>query len=156
MTFKELETIFNKHLSFDTEPDFLRVVVSTIIANRIDTTPVWLMILGPASSGKSEILSSMSACPETYELSMITPAALISNVHHEKKKGKDESLLPKLNGKVLIFKDASTLTTINPNYRSFVFSQLRDAFDGNLSKHTTHGETRHKAKFGIIMAALLL
>lgn len=148
MNYKELEEIFTKYLYLEDKPDFLKVVLATVIANRLDTIPVWLMVIANASAGKSEILGSLSGSKEVFMLSMISPASLISF-----DKQTDSSLLPKINGKVVVIRDASTLATIHPNFRSYVFSQLRSAFDGQLERSTGLGIKTYKAKFGMIVAA---
>ena len=131
MTFKKLKRVFDKWLYLEDEPDFLRVLFGTVIANRLDTTPTWLMVIGNASSGKSEILGAMKDSKEIHMLSLLTPNALISGMDKQKTGGKDASLLPHLNGKTAIIRDASTLLSLHPNARGYIFSQLRTAFDGN-------------------------
>ncbi len=158
MNLSKLEKIFAKHLSLEVEPDFLRIVLATVIANKLDTTPVWLMIIAAAGTGKSEILSSLGMHPSVHTISILTPATLVSFSDRFKKEGGkktkvDDSLMSKLNNKTLILKDASTITTINPHTKSTIFGQLRDAFDGSLTRSTGMGEKTIKAKFGLIMGA---
>jgi len=138
----------------DSEPDILKVVFGTIIANRLDTLPVWTMIISESSSGKTEILSSLSKSGEVHVLSILTPNALISGLNKEETKDKKEpSLLPLIDGKVVLIKDASVLTSLHPNFRGFIFSQLRAAYDGELEKHTGMGSKSFKSKFGMLIGA---
>jgi len=152
MDFKDLERVYKKHMFLKHDPEFLAVVIGTIIANRFDNEPVWLMIVAPPSGGKSRILQPLEASSEVIMRSLITPNALISSA---KKKdthdNKEASLLAQLDGKTLIIRDATAFEGMHPSYRAQIFSQLRCAFDGVLEKSTGLGTKVFKAKFGVIV-----
>ncbi|HDZ25360.1 hypothetical protein LCGC14_0359130 [marine sediment metagenome] len=153
MTFKKLEKIFYKHLYLEKEKDFLPIIIATVIANRMDNESVWLMIIAPPSSGKSKVVSALSKSPEIECVSLLTPNSLISGARKkDTEDGKEASLLPRLDGRNMLIKDASTITDMHPTYRSQVFSQLRAAYDGELEKSTGLGTKNFSAKFGIILA----
>ena len=153
MTFHELQSIYSKFYYLDHEPDFLKVIVATILCKRLDGESVWLLVLAPPSSGKG-MISTASRLNDVVMVSTMTANALMSGARKEDTiDGKNPSLLPKLDGKVMIVKDASTISEMNANARSAVFSQLRSAYDGDMeNKHTGVGEVKTKSKFGIIMA----
>ncbi len=56
-------------------PDILHAVVGTVAANMIEGYPVWLMILGPPGSGKSEWLDSLRQIPGMNEAASISGEA---------------------------------------------------------------------------------
>ena len=66
----------------------------------------------------------------------------------------DHSLLPKLDGKVLVIKDFTALLNMPREARQQILGDLRDAYDGNAAKaFGTHVETRrYTSKFGIMAA----
>jgi hypothetical protein len=138
MTFNQLQKIFSQHYYMEHEPDFLKIIVGTIIANRLDGESVWLLVLAPPSSGKA-IISTLSKSQEVVMVSSLTANSLMSGARKQDTvDGKDASLLPKLHGKVMVVKDASTISDMNP-------SDMEE-------KHTGLGRVRCASKFGIIMA----
>lgn len=152
MKFNELEKVYKKYIYLKKDPEYLSVVLSTVIANRFDTEPVWLMIVAPPSSGKSRILGPLQDSPECVMRSLITPNALISSAKKcDTKDGEDASLLPQLDGKVLIIRDATAFEGMHPGNKTQLFSQLRCAFDGSLEKSSGLGTSIFKSKFGIII-----
>lgn len=153
MTFNQLSGVFSKHYYLDHEPDFLKVIVSTELANRLDGESVWLLVLAPPSAGKG-MISTMSKLDTVVMVSSLTAKALLSGARKEDTvDGRSPSLLPKLDGKLMIIKDASTISEMSPQARNEIFSQLRSAYDGDSeNKHTGLGEVQAKSKFGIIMA----
>ena len=153
MKLSELQRVFSEHYYMKHEPDFLKVMLGTIIANRLDGESVWLLILGPPSSGKG-MLSTVSKSREIVMVSTLSAKSLMSGARKQDTlDGKDASLLPKLHGKVMIVKDASTISDMNPNAKGAIFSQLRSAFDGDMeAAHTGLGTVKAASKFGIIMA----
>ncbi|MFH1110712.1 MAG: hypothetical protein V1790_16165 [Planctomycetota bacterium] len=67
---------------------------------------------------------------------------------------RDPSLLPKLDGKVLVVKDFTAVLTMPNEARSEVLGTLRDAYDGEAGKAFGTGEVkRYKSRFGLLAAA---
>ena len=151
--FKQLQKVFSQHYYMEHEPDFLKVIVGVMVANRLDGEAVWLLVLAPPSSGKA-LISTLSKSQEVVMVSSLTANSLMSGARKQDTlNGKDPSLLPKLHGKVMVVKDVSTISSMNPNAKGAVFSQLRSAYDGDMEeKHTGLGPIRCASKFGIIMA----
>ena len=153
MTYSQLKAIARKSVYMEHEKDTLPVVLATMLANRLDTHPVWLMIIAGPSSGKTIFINALQLCQEGIMVSMLTPKTLISGAkNRDTVDGKEASLMAKIDGKVMLIKDASTITEMNKNTRAEVFSQLRTAFDGTLEKDSGLGRKVFKAKFGIILA----
>jgi hypothetical protein len=151
MNFEQLQAGYEKWLNFDDDPGLLRIVVSAIVANRLEGNPVWLMLIGSAGCGKSEMLMSIGDADNTYTISSLTPYALMSGYGNSE----ENSLINKLNGKLLIIKDLSATTEINSDDRGLLFSFLRDAYDGQVARATGRGEVRFEGKFGILAAGTL-
>jgi hypothetical protein len=153
MTFKELEKVFSEHYYMGHEPDFLKVLMATVLSKRLDGEMVWLLVLAPPSSGKA-MVSTLSKCSEVKMVSTLTANSLMSGARKEDTyDGKNASLLPQLHGRVMVVKDASTIQDMNPNAKAQVFSMLRSAYDGDPEeKHTGLGTVKVASKFGIIIA----
>jgi energy-coupling factor transporter ATP-binding protein EcfA2 len=152
MTFEELKQRYEEFLDFREDPDILRLIYGALCANQLQGNPVWLMIIGPAGCGKSELLMSLSAAKKhTYTISSLTPYSLMSGYGDSD----ETSLIHKLRDKVLIIKDLSSTTEIGKEDRGLLFSFLRDAYDGQVSRATGRGVIRFEGKFGIIAAGTL-
>lgn len=151
MTYEELESVFKNWLYFENEPNELLVAVATVLANRLDSVPIWMFLVGPASSLKSTILVAMDGAKEIHHLSDLTENALMSGYKTPKGgKAGDISLLRDLNKKTLVIKDFTTILSVRPDKRLNILSQFRDAYDGFASKSTGVGEVKAKAKFGFL------
>src|SRR3990167_4550601 len=125
------------------------VIFGTIIANRLKGDPIWLFLTAPSGSGKSELLSSVSECEEVFTVSSITSNTLISG--SLPKSGQDPSLLPKLDGKVLVMKDFTSLLSQQVSELEEIIGILIDAYDGVTKKIYGNGAIRYyKSRFGII------
>jgi hypothetical protein len=113
--------------------------------------PVWLQIVGPPASHKTESLRPLIDYPDTIAVSSLTMNSLISG--HRDADGNDPSLILKLNNKNLIIKDMTTVHTMDRVSRDKIFGDFRDAFDGFCSKASgMSGLTTYKARFGVLFA----
>lgn len=129
--------------------DVLSVLYGSVLANRLDGDPIWLFIVAPPGGTKTELLNSISDGPNIYTTSSLTPRSLVSGAITSG--GVDPSLIPKLDQKVLIIKDFTTILDLNQMQRDEIFGILRDAYDGKTEKTFGNGTNRsYKSKFGII------
>ena len=60
------------------DPGSFVVTLATVAANRLSGDPLWLLVIGPPSSGKTEALAALSDLPEVYPTSTLTEAGLLS------------------------------------------------------------------------------
>ena len=68
---------FEKWLSWP-EYDIVDIVGATIVANRLEGEPLWLAIVGPSSSGKTELVRALDGLDRIHFLDRITPATFVS------------------------------------------------------------------------------
>lgn len=62
------------------DPSVLLTIWGTVAANRLPGDPLWMFVIGPSSSGKTEMLSPLaSAVPETRFVDQFTPASLLTS-----------------------------------------------------------------------------
>ncbi|MEE8256761.1 MAG: hypothetical protein V3R60_02625 [Acidobacteriota bacterium] len=120
------------------DPYLLEVVLASVVANLLGGDPLWLLIVAPPSSAKTEIIRALSRVPCIYLLSNLTANTLLSG----QKGKKDASLLPHLSNKILAMKDFTTILTLHRDARAEIFAQLREVYDGSYSKAYGTGEQK--------------
>jgi hypothetical protein len=147
MLHKEVYTKFENWLHLETtEP--IDIVFGSVFANRLSGDPLWLFLVAPPGGTKTELLMSMCEAPLIYTTTSLTPHALVSGANFG---GRDPSLIPKLDGKVLVVKDFTTILAMNSMARDEIFGTLRDAYDGQTEKQFGNGVVRkYRSKFGIV------
>ncbi len=144
----ELVRAYQKWLHLKSEEP-LAVSFGTVLCNRLEGDPLWLFLVGPPGSLKSELCMSISGSEATFPLSSMTTHSLVSGAQWSS--GEDPSLMPKLDGKVLVIKDFTTVLTMNSAARDEIFGQLRDAYDGKFEKQFGNGVIRrYTSRFGIL------
>lgn len=115
----------------------VRMVVATVIANRLDLDPVWLMLIAPPSGGKSEMITAVSGLDFVFPISDLTVNTFASG---QKKAGKETSLLLKINNGIMAFKDFTSVLSKNKDAKKEIMGQLREIFDGEYVKRTGTGD----------------
>lgn len=151
-TLKDVHDVFKKWLFLDST-DGIDVLLATLISQRLEGPPVWLFLVGPPGSAKTELISSLSDLNEDiYATSTVTPHALISGANFQGMK-EDPSLIPKLDGKVLVIKDFTAVMGTKDQEKEEIFSILRDAYDGQCGKIFGNGVVRaYHSRFTVIAA----
>ena len=147
----DLKQVIKKWLYIEND-NVIDVIAATYIANRFEADPIWMIIIGPPSNTKTELLRAFDGHENAYFISNITPSTLVSGIIP--KKGKPEpSLLPKLNDKVVILKDFTTVLSMRSENQQEILAQLREAYDGQYSKMFGNGKVINwKGRFGLMAA----
>jgi hypothetical protein len=145
----EVYTTFNKWLKLDST-DLIDVTLGCMLANRLPGDPVWLQLVGPSGCAKSVICMALDCHWDVEAIDTLTPATLISG--STTAMGGDPSLLPKLDGRILVIKDFTTILEMQIAYRNEIFGIFRSVYDGCYAKPFGNGQmTRSgKSKFGFI------
>ncbi len=129
--------------------DGVDILFGTILGNRLDGDPIWMFLEAPSGGTKTELLMSVSTSKAIEAISSLTPRTLVSGMTLEG--GVDPSLLPKLDGKILIIKDFTSILSMNKINRDEILGDLRDAYDGEYSKPFGNAKWRkYTSRFGII------
>lgn len=150
MDLPDLEGAYKKWLHLDQDPLLVRILYALVLANRFDSDPVWTLVVAPAGSGKTALLSSIAGSDTALMVSTLTPNALASGYGDG-----SESLLFQLDGRILIVEDMSSITELTADARNTLFSFLRSAYNGHFSKSTGRGTIEWKGKFGFLGGATL-
>lgn len=135
VTFPVLKQGFKNYLYFN-DYDVIDVVCATLIINRKEIDPVWVFLVDPPSSGKTEILRAFTDPKYILSVSTLTPKSLISGKVSPETymTDKDPSLFAVINGKVFIVKDFTSVLELPPKEQAEIFSYMRDSYDGYCEK----------------------
>jgi hypothetical protein len=130
MTIDKLLAVFREHLYLP-DPSPVQIVLGTVVANLLPGDPVWLLLVGPPSSGKTELLAPLSALGYVHEVSTFTHAGLLSG-SRSRRPGATGGLLAEL-GKfgIIVCKDFTSLLSEAPQTRSELLAALREIYDGS-------------------------
>jgi hypothetical protein len=130
-------------------PELLDIIYGTLLGNRLPGDPLWLFLVAPPGGAKSEFLMSLGKAPKVMTTTSLTPHALVSGAVSPG--GGDPSLIPKLDGKVLVIKDFTSILSMNATARDEILGVLRDAYDGETTKIFGTGLIKsYQSLFGII------
>lgn len=142
--------VFEKWL-FLRSTDAISIMLATAVSQQIDGEPIWMFLVGPPGSAKTETLNSLSNVPNVYMTSSLTPHSLISGANW--KDGADPSLIPRLDGKIMIIKDFTSILSLRDTEKDEIFGILRDAYDGKCGKEFGNGVVRnYESRFTLLAA----
>jgi hypothetical protein len=146
----DIYATFEKWLTLP-DTDSIDVTAGAVLANRLPGPSIFLVLVGPSGSGKSEIVMSLRGCKGVIPLSDLTSKTFLSG-----KMDEEQSLLlkiPKDPPPIFTVKDLTTLLSKRKDERDEIMGQLREVYDGYYSK--AFGGTKNKeweGKVGLIAA----
>lgn len=149
-SFDTVVSVMRRYLHITDEMrNVLRIVYAVIYSNQLGGDPLWIHIVGPPGSGKTEMLMSTATTDLCVVRSSITPNALVSGF---KTQGdKDPSLVPQLIGKTFVLKDFTEVISMGSSNKEALFGILRGAFDGEISRDWGNGRSKtYKGYFSIV------
>lgn len=150
-TFEQVKDAFKKWLHLE-NTDAIHIMLATVASQAMDGPPVWVFLVGPPGSAKTAILASLNTYGKIYSTSSLTVHALISGANW--KDSADPSLIPRLNGKVMVVKDFTSILAMRDTEKDEIFGILRDAYDGRCGKVFGNGVERNYVSRFTILAAV--
>lgn len=148
-TLKQTKRIYSKWLVF-AHDWVVDALLATIAAHRLESDPVWMFWVDASGGTKTELLRSLASLPDVKLQSSLTAHTLISGFRVGEGKA-DPSLLPTLDGKVLIINDFTSILSLPSAERNQIFGQLREAYSGFVDPGWGTGKRPHyKARFGLV------
>ena len=155
----ELRQALEQYLHLD-DPWVIDVALATIVANAMPGDPLWLLLVNPSSTGKTEFVQLFDQVTWCEWLAEITENTFLSGLKEtaenpdgkkdHSKKNTHYSLLhrwtdPALRGAlppvlVILIQDFTGLITQNKQKRDAIFGQLRQIYDGRFVKSTGMGD----------------
>jgi hypothetical protein len=133
-------------------------VLGAIAANYLDGDPLWLGLIGPPSSAKTEILNSAAMLPNVVQAATITPAGLLSGTPRKQyQQGARGGLLKQIGEfGICVLKDFGSILAMHAESRAEVLAALREIYDGSWTRHvgSAGGLTlTWKGKLALVFAA---
>jgi hypothetical protein len=111
----------------------LHVTLGTIAANLLpESSPTWLMIVGPPGGGKTEFTKPCSRLPGIHYAATLTEAALLSGSAKRDRTADASGGLLREIGEFgfLICKDFTSILSMNRDARASTLAALREVYDG--------------------------
>jgi hypothetical protein len=156
VTLDDTRHVFQKWLHLP-DTGSLDAVLATVMANRLDGDPVWLLLVGPPGGGKSEILNAVSPLEDAYPAGTLTEASLLSGTpKRETMNGAKGGLLRNIGDYgIIVAKDFGSVLSMNRDARATLLAALREVYDGAWTRHigSDGGRTLHwTGKVGLVGA----
>lgn len=131
--------------TFKLEDDLvLDLIIAVVVATHFKTDPIWLCIIGGPSSGKSELVNTVTKVtqlgkPFCHPISTITENTFLSGM--PARKGQEASLLHTIGEKgVIVMKDFTSIISMKMDKRDAILAQMREIYDGEYTKKTGNGQ----------------
>lgn len=135
MKLAQIKTEIEKYQFFN-DSNVIDVTIAGIIANRLKLgDPVWIMIIGASSGGKTQIVKpiSMSDTKFIHRVDDITENTFLSGM---KSNDGSTSLLDKIgNHGIITISDFTVIMSKQAEARGAVLSQFRTLYDGEMTRH---------------------
>lgn len=138
-------------------PDEIPVyaVLGAVAANLLPGDPVWLGIVAPPSSAKTEILNGLALLPDVYPTATLTPAALLSGTPKKQRSKQARGGLLREIGEfgIILMKDFGSVLSMRAESKAEVLAALREVYDGSWTRHLgTEGGTSYSwaGKVGLV------
>jgi hypothetical protein len=140
------------------DPTPIYAVLGTVAANLLPGDPVWLGLVAPPSSAKTELLNSLCLLPKVVTAEVLTPAALLSGTPKKQiSKGATGGLLRQIGDfGIITFKDFGSILDMRYEVRGEVLAALRRVYDGEYVRQlgSDGGRTiSWRGKAGLVFAS---
>jgi hypothetical protein len=137
------------------DPGVVYVPLGAVAANLMEGDPVWVMIVGPSSGGKTEIIVAVVHLPYVRLGATLTEPALLSGTPQKQRAaGSKGGLLREIGAfGILALKDFTSVLAMHRDKRAELLAALREIFDGSWTRNvgTDGGRTlTWSGKLGLI------
>jgi len=151
MKLKAVKKEVQKYQYFE-DTSIIDLTLASLIATRMNLgDPIWLVIIGASSGGKSQILRPMSLTDAKF---IHRVDDLTENTFLSAKQGDEKnSLLKRIGSRgVIAISDLTVLFSKNAESRNAILSQFRMIYDGEMTKMSGNSSEANtwKGKLGVI------
>jgi len=127
INFDSIKVELSSYLQLDFDYDFMtEIILATAVSIELDY-PVWIMIIAPPSTGKTEMLNILKADKYFHSITCLTNKFFFSG--DERSQGGYMNRIVKNKG-LLAFPDFTTVTSLEHRKRKEIFNHLRIIHDG--------------------------
>jgi Bifunctional DNA primase/polymerase, N-terminal len=156
-TIDEALAVFDRWLLLP-DPTPIYAMLGAVAANLLPGDPVWLGLIGPPSSAKTELLNSIARLPFVVQAATLTVAGLLSGTPRKQHAGGAKGGLLRQIGDfgILALKDFGSILSMHTETRAELLAALREIHDGAWTRHlgSDGGRTlAWKGKVGLLFAA---
>jgi hypothetical protein len=135
-TISDAIKVFRKWLILkDTTPIY--AMLGAIGGNLLEGDPIWLGLIAPPSSAKTELLNSITGLPNVVQAATITPSGLLSGTPKKQHdKGARGGLLRQIDKfGIIILKDFGSVLAMHAETRAETLAAMREVYDGSWTRH---------------------
>jgi hypothetical protein len=145
-TIDEVRETFERWLLLkDVRP--LYALLGAIAGTLLPGEPVWLGLVAPPSSAKTELLNSTVGLPTVIEATTLTMAAMLSGTPQKQQvRGATGGVLNLIGGLgIMMYKDFGSVLSMRHEARGEMLAFLREVYDGSVTRHlgTDGGKSLH-------------
>jgi hypothetical protein len=135
--------VYRRWLHLDDDATVL-VVAATVVANDAEGDPLWTLLVGPPSSGKTEALQGIAGLRYVHSAATVTESALLSGVSkRDRDKDATGGLLRQIDKYgIILCKDFTSVLSQNKDNAAAALAALREVYDGAWSRPTGAGGGR--------------
>jgi hypothetical protein len=150
----EVNTVFRRWLYLE-DLGTVYVTLAGIAANLMPGDPLWIMLVGGSSNGKTESMGATSGLPNVHLVSTLTEAGLLSGTPKREKDAASTGGLLRQIGDfgILECKDFTSVLAMHRDTRATLLAGLREIYDGSWTRNVgvDGGRTLHwQGKIGLI------
>jgi hypothetical protein len=131
----EVEERFRRWLYLP-DAGIIHVTLGAIAANLLPGPPIWLMLVGPPSSGKTEPVMACSKLPGVHFAATLIEAALLSGSPKRERAADATGGLLRAIGDfgIVVCKDFGSVLSMNRDTRAATIAALSEVFDGSWTR----------------------
>lgn len=135
----QIRELYKKYFYVTPEVEVLiDAIIAITVAVKLPGDAIWLMIVGPSSSGKTELVNILMDIKFAHQVSTLTENTLLSSMRSSN--GKENSLLHRIGPRgLLVMKDYTSIISMSDVKRDPILAQLREVFDGYFKKESGNG-----------------
>lgn len=133
MKLSQIKELYNQTY-FMIDDMVLDLILAVTLGGKMPGDPIWLMIIGGSSSGKSELINIVGEVKYVHQISNLTENAFLSGSGRQ---GDDNSLLHQIGTTgVIVMKDFTSILSMRDDKKDMILGQMREIFDGYITKKT--------------------